>query len=1303
LKPKALWTGKQIFGLILPRINFTGSSKQDDGGTHLECDKKKEDGVPRLCSKDFHGYDDKILVHDGELLHGVIDKKSVGASNGGLIHLSFVEHGAENCRDFMDSLQVVVNYWVLNVSLSVGVKDTITNSESLEKVSTYIRDAKMRVENLLQKAQLHESLAEGERIQLLPGQSMLETFEDTVGTTLANAREKAGLAVLSGLNEKNNFKSMERAGSKGSDVNISQIMACVGPQKVEGQRIAFGFKRRALPHFRKDDLSAESKGFVTNSYLKGLTAQEFYFHAMGGREGLIDTACKTSITGYLQRRLVKAMESVMCQYDGTVRNSEGNVMQFLYGEDGLDGTYIEMQSFPSVDLNGAKFRAKYDLGDPSDPMFGQSASSASSGGNGAASTSSTPAFLSDDAIATCRSDPELPRLLEEELAQLQVDRRRASEVFISRGINQDSAKAHMPVNVDRLLWRTKRDFRLTKSKPTDLTPQQVIAKVRKLCSDFEELLCPNQFDPMGTERKKGGTEMLQVLIRSQFAAKVVLQDLRLSEDALNWVLGEVLSRYNKALVAAGEMCGVIAAQSIGQPATQMTLNTFHLAGVGNKNVTAGVPRLNEILNIAKTVKTPSMDVYLEEGVRDKEPGTDKGELNERQKLMMRQLEVTKIADLIDHSEVYYDPDIKNTVVEGDDEILEYWEVDDMDESQLARHSKWLLRFVFRRDVIAYKDIKMNDISSAIEKDYGAGAFNLMTSDDNADELVLRLREVKDEDDLRVVRLEHEETDRLEVLFDGRWLRPSHSEDVRLDPHDHESEVVARRFEFEDGSYKTVEVAELPQFARARDDSDEPTDVDMLRQAEEAIGAIKLRGVTKVNKVYSEERVHVSWSPERGFIKDKVIKLTTDGTNLLDVLAFDGVDGTRTTTNDIVEIFQVFGIEGARNALFRMIRDLINDAQYVNNRHYSVLADCMTFRGTLMAINRHGINRTSANPLLRCSFEETFEILMEAGLYGRADTLNGVTENIMCGQLSRIGTGCVDLILDQEKLKDAIEVRSEATGAGGLLGALDGTGAGGSAAIDSPLYMGGMSPEGQGGADGSMSPIMDGMFSPSVGTPYIIGGQASPAYGASSPAYSPSYSPNDHVTPISPAYTPGMNTSPTSPAYSPTSPAYSPTSPAYSPTSPAYSPTSPAYSPTSPAYSPTSPAYSPTSPAYSPTSPAYSPTSPAYSPTSPAYSPTSPAYSPTSPAYSPTSPAYCSSSTAYSATCPAYSPTSPAYSPTSPAYSPTSPAYSPTSPAYSPTTSPEGTEYSPNYDTSPQASPSSTAPSTNRGNYSPTTK
>jgi DNA-directed RNA polymerase II subunit RPB1 len=255
----------------------------------------------------------------------------------------------------------------------------------------------------------------------------------------------------------------------------------------------------------------------------------------------------------------------------------------------------------------------------------------------------------------------------------------------------------------------------------------------------------------------------------------------------------------------------------------------------------------------------------------------------------------------------------------------------------------------------------------------------------------------------------------------------------------------------------------------------------------------------------------------------------------------------------------------------------------------------------MAISRHGINKSESGPMLRASFEETVEVFLQAAMFGMADELTGVTENIMLGQLARVGTGFMDLLLDDKKLHLAIEHAMPADTMGMAFG-------------------GGMM------TPGAFTPrAMTPMMTPSYGSATPFGAfspSQSPFVTASfSPARSPSQSPflsERSPGPMSVGYagvaSPAHNYGGMSPGYSPTSPAYSPTSPAYSPTSPAYSPTSPAYSPTSPAYSPTSPAYSPTSPAYSPTSPAYSPTSPAYSPTSPAYSPTSPGYSPTSPAY-----------------------------------------------------------------------------------------
>lgn len=147
----------------------------------------------------------------------------------------------------------------------------------------------------------------------------------------------------------------------------------MGQQNVEGKRIPFGFRHRTLPHFIKDDYGPESKGFVENSYLAGLTPNEFYFHAMGGREGLIDTAVKTSETGlsifrycrhaallgYIQRRLIKAMEGLMAQYDGTVRNSNRQLLQLCYGEDGMDGMWMEFQQLPTIKPSHAAFERRF--------------------------------------------------------------------------------------------------------------------------------------------------------------------------------------------------------------------------------------------------------------------------------------------------------------------------------------------------------------------------------------------------------------------------------------------------------------------------------------------------------------------------------------------------------------------------------------------------------------------------------------------------------------------------------------------------------------------------------------------------------------------------------------------------------------------------------------------------------------------------------------------------------------------------------------------------------------------------------
>ncbi|KAK4368173.1 hypothetical protein RND71_011965 [Anisodus tanguticus] len=1182
LKPRPLWTGKQVFNLIIPKqINLLRYS-----AWHNDSEK---------------GYitpgDTQVRIEKGELLSGTLCKKALGTSTGSLIHVIWEEVGPDAARKFLGHTQWLVNYWLLQQAFSIGIGDTIADASTMEKINETISTAKSKVKELIKAAQEKQLEAE-------PGRTMMDSFENRVNQVLNKARDDAGSSAEKSLSESNNLKAMVTAGSKGSFINISQMTACVGQQNVEGKRIPFGFIDRTLPHFTKDDYGPESRGFVENSYLRGLTPQEFFFHAMGGREGLIDTAVKTSETGYIQRRLVKAMEDIMVKYDGTVRNSLGDVIQFLYGEDGMDAVWIETQKLDSLKAKKTAFDDMYAY-EIDDPNW-------------------NPSYMLPEAVEDLKGIREIRSVFDAEVQKLEADRHQLGTEIAVTGDNSWP----LPVNIQRLVLNAQKTFKIDFRRPSDMHPMEIVESVDKL---QERLKVVPGDDYLSMEAQKNATLFFNILLRSALASKRVLKEYRLSREAFDWLVGEIEARFLQSLVAPGEMIGCVAAQSIGEPATQMTLNTFHYAGVSAKNVTLGVPRLREIINVAKKIKTPSLSVYLKPEV---------GKTKERAKTVQCALEYTTLRSVTQATEVWYDPDPMSTLIEEDVEFVKsYYEMPD-EEIDPDKISPWLLRIELNREMMVDKKLSMADIAEKINLEFDDD-LTCIFNDDNAEKLILRIRIMNDE-------------------APKGELDESAEDDVFL---------------------KKIESNMLTEMA--------------------------LRGIPDINKVFIKNSKVQKFDDNEGFKAENEWMLDTEGVNLLAVMTHEDVDASRTTSNHLIEVIEVLGIEAVRRSLLDELRVVISfDGSYVNYRHLAILCDTMTYRGHLMAITRHGINRNDTGPMMRCSFEETVDILLDAAVFAESDYLRGVTENIMLGQLAPIGTGGCSLYLNEEMLKQAIEIPLPSYMEGGLeFGMTPGR----SPMSGTPYHDGMMSPNYLLSPNMRMSPITDAQFSPYVGG-MAFSPTSSPGYSPSSPGYSPSspgYSPTSPgYSPTSPGYSPTSPTySPSSPGYSPTSPAYSPTSPSYSPTSPSYSPTSPSYSPTSPSYSPTSPSYSPTSPAYSPTSPAYSPTSPAYSPTSPSYSPTSPSYSPTSPSYSPTSPSYSPTSPSYSPTSPTYSPTSPAYSPTSPAYSPTSPGYSPTSPSYSPT-SPSynpSARYSPSLaysPTSPKLSPSSPY-SPSSPSYSPT--
>lgn len=1152
LKPRARWTGKQIISLVIPKI--VNNAALNDAREYCPLN------------------DDGVLIDDGELMFGLLAKKNVGASAGGIIHIIFNEQGPDAAMAFFNGCQRVVNYWLLHNGFSIGIGDTIPDKATIEKIEEAITTQKNEVNELTAKATANQ-------LESLPGMNVRETFESQVSKALNTARDKAGTKTEQSLKDINNAVQMARSGSKGSTINISQMTALVGQQSVEGKRIPFGFKYRTLPHFTKDDYSPESRGFVENSYLRGLTPTEFFFHAMAGREGLIDTAVKTAETGYIQRRLVKALEDVMAKYDGTVRNSLGDIVQFVYGEDGLDGAHIEKQKVDHINLSDKAFAKRYRL----DVMDDRD-------------------LISTDTLEHANElagDLAVQELLDEEWEQLKVDRQMLRHVNSKKGTDEDM---QLPMNVRRIIQSAQRLFKITNNSRSNVHPSEVIPQVQQL---LDRMVIVRGDDELSQEAQLNSTLLIKAQLRSLLAFKRVATEFHLNKLAFAHVLGEIESRFTRALVNPGEMVGVLAAQSIGEPATQMTLNTFHFAGVSSKNVTLGVPRLKEILNVATNIKTPSMVVYQE--------GDDHSQ--ESAKLLRSAVEHTNLRSVTYSTEIYHDPDIMNTSIPQDVDMVEsYFVIPEDNHDAPENQSRWLLRLILDRQKMLDKGLKVDDVAMKIKENYPKD-LAVIFSDNNAEEQVIRIRMMKQSDN-------------------------------KYDDDEIEEDIMLKRLEAH------------------------------------ILDTLTLRGVPGIDRAFLNKETKLITTPDGALLANKEDPrcqewyLDTSGTSLAQVLTIPGVDTTRTYSNHFIQIFEVFGIEATRSALMKELTQVLAfDGSYVNHRHLALLVDVMTSRGHLMAITRHGINRADTGALMRCSFEETVEILLEAAAVGELDDCRGISENVMLGQLAPMGTGEMEVLLDPKMLETVISDNGRMNLMPGI--AAKGMDGGAATPYDSgsPLNESGYIGTPDYGAN--FSPIISaGSATPSGFAPLSEYGNL--GYGGASPY---ARSPGGGYSPSSP-----FSTSPVSPGFSPSSPGYSPTSPLLggaSPynVSPQFSPMSPAFTPTSPAYSPTSPSFvSPTSPSYSPTSPSYSPTSPAMhaSPTSPSYSPTSPSYSPTSPNYSPSSPNFsankASPGSGLSPTSPVYSPSSPNWSPnspsnqnavTSPKYSPTSPSYSPTSPNFSP--------------------------------------
>ena len=873
-------------------------------------------------------YNSVLEIKNGQYIRGQIDKGVVGAGTKGLIHRTCNDFGNMASAKLIDDLQNIVTEYMKMSGFSVGISDLISDKATNDAIIEVITKKKGDVKNIIEQTQI--GIFENNT-----GKTNEEEFETQVNNILNQATAESGKIGLKSLGSNNRFVTMVNAGSKGSDLNISFMISCLGQQNVDGKRIPYGFDHRTLPHFTKYDDSPGARGFVESSYINGLSPQELFFHAMGGRVGLIDTAIKTSTTGYIQRRLIKGLEDLMVNYDMTVRSNKGKIVQFVYGEDNIDTVKVENQQIPIVNMSIQDIYAHYAL--PDDTNNSKMLSSI---------------FLKN-VLARYKNQKKTMDEYNQKYTDLMVQMRKELVNHVFKGRAEDVVNC--PVAFSYIIGNVQGQNNISAASMVDVTPTEVYELLEKYYTNLEKI----HFAPP--------TLLFKTLYYYYLSPKQLLLVKRFNLAALTMLLDTITLDYKRAIVAPGEMVGMIAGQSIGEVSTQMTLNTFHFAGVASKsNVTRGVPRIEEILSLSSEPKNPSLTVYLNE-----EDSTQK----DKAKSIMYMLEHTKLQEIVKSIEICFDPDDLNTLIEEDKDTIEQYRVFESMVSECAgvsmnsdenEKSKWIVRMIMDPEIMLEKNITMDDVNFTLNHSF-EGQLSCVYSDYNSDKLVFRIRMV-------------------EVIKNNSGKGKNKT---KVNPLD-----------------QTDQIYILKNFQ------------------DQLLENVVLRGIKRINKVILRKIKDNVVESNGTYAKQDIWVLDTVGSNLLEVLGLDYVDDTKTFSNDIVEIYEVLGIEAARQTILNELMEVISfDGTYINYHNYSILVDRMTYTSKMISIFRHGINNDNIGPIAKASFEETPEMFLKAARHADLDTMKGISANVMCGQEGFYGTSAFQVVLDIEEMQN-LEATSE---------------------------------------------------------------------------------------------------------------------------------------------------------------------------------------------------------------------------------------------------------------------------------------
>ncbi|SCV06117.1 LANO_0H22474g1_1 [Lachancea nothofagi CBS 11611] len=834
MKPHYMWTGKQVFSLLI--------KPNKDSSVVINLDAKNKVYIPpkrKEFPNEMSQNDGYVVIRGSQILSGVMDKSVLGDGKKHSVFYTILrDFGPKEAAYAMNRMAKLCARFLGNRGFSIGINDVTPGYELKQKKESMVEEAYAKCDDLI------DQFDKG-RLETQPGCNEEQTLEAKIGGLLSKVREEVGEVCINELDNLNSCLIMANCGSKGSTLNVSQMVAVVGQQIISGNRVPDGFQDRSLPHFLKNSKTPQSKGFVRNSFFSGLSPPEFLFHAISGREGLVDTAVKTAETGYMSRRLMKSLEDLSCQYDNTIRTSSNGIVQFTYGGDGLDPIDMEGNAQP------VNFVRSWEHA------------------NNVTFNHSDKCLLP---FQIMQQTNKILQPLEKRLIR-----------YDNLGHKLDPAFQDMPEFIDqhdaeRNFYQSLRDYLYEKASHL-----AAIRTNKNLKAHLDEPAV--ELQSMDLDENVSDATLLAVWQLCKISSALVEKFLEIA-----------IFKYHKAKVEPGTAVGAVGAHSIGEPGTQMTLKTFHFAGVASMNVTLGVPRIKEIINASKVISTPIINAVLVNNNDERAARVVKG-----------RIEKTLLSDVAFYIQDVYKDNLSFLQVKVDLGTIEKLQL----------------------------ELTVEDVAVAITR---ASKLKISASD---------------------VSIAGKDKININVYPEGAKLKSV--------------------------STSAKEPLENEIFYK----------IQHLRRA---LPGIVVKGLPDIARAV----INVKDDGRR--------ELLVEGYGLRDVMTTDGVIGSKTKTNHILEVVSVLGIEAARTSIVGEIDyTMSNHGMSVDPRHVQLLGDVMTYKGEVLGITRFGLSKMRDSVLQLASFEKTTDHLFDAAFYMKKDAVEGVSECIILGQTMSIGTGAFKVV------------------------------------------------------------------------------------------------------------------------------------------------------------------------------------------------------------------------------------------------------------------------------------------------------